>query len=69
MRTKDEAHSSKFNKLLKGKKIDSCRSHYVTKIHYVHRPKVIILGRPSTFLIGELTRYVVHHPHRALVKT
>lgn len=34
-----------------------------------HRPKVIILGRPSTFLIGELTRYVVHHPHRALVKT
>ena len=25
MQTKDEAHSKKFDKLLKGKKIDSCR--------------------------------------------
>jgi len=29
MQTKDEAHSLKFNKLLKGKKIDSCR--YMTR--------------------------------------
>jgi len=29
MRTKDETHSAKFDKLLKGKKIDSCR--YMTR--------------------------------------
>ena len=29
MKTKDEAHSAKFTKLLKGKKIDSCR--YMTR--------------------------------------
>ena len=29
MRTKDETHSAKFDKLLRGKKIDSCR--YMTR--------------------------------------
>lgn len=53
MRTKDETHSAKFDKLLRGKKIDSCR--YMTReeadaFGWYKRPLAIMFS-DGTYLV------------------
>jgi hypothetical protein len=54
MRTKDETHSAKFDKLLKGKKIDSCR--YMTReeadqFGWYKRPLIITFTDESYIIL------------------
>lgn len=54
MKTKDEAHSSKFDKLLRGKKIDSCR--YMTReeadqFGWYKRPLIIMFTDESYIIL------------------
>jgi|TARA_B100001094_G_C17739941_1_gene580710 hypothetical protein len=54
MRTTDERHSAKFNKMLKGRKIDSCR--YVTRAEaddmgWYKRPLVIVFTDGSYLML------------------
>ena len=54
MRTKDEEHSSKFERMLKGKKVDSCR--YMTKVEadkmgWYKRPLIIIFSDESYLML------------------
>ena len=54
MRTKDETHSAKFDKLLRGKKINSCR--YMTReeadqFGWYKRPLIIVFTDESYIIL------------------
>ena len=54
MRTKDETHSAKFDKLLRGKKIDSCR--YMTReegdqFGWYNRPLIMMFTDGSYIIL------------------